>query len=133
VDSVWHSACQCTLGAVIETATDYNRPGKAPRGLLSTGRENYHENQSVLNAATLGLVIAKPMWAQEHNPDPALIGQLEQKLAESDAEAKSLKGGPMEIWLLRKAEIEKVIDRLNAGKAVDSKEVDKILSGHVNY
>jgi hypothetical protein len=86
------------------------------------------KTKAFLIAASLGLVIAKPIWAQEHNPDPdpALLNQLEQKLAESDAEAKSLKGGPMEIWLLRKAEIEKVIDQLNGGKSVDSKEVDRI-------
>jgi hypothetical protein len=84
-------------------------------------------------AVSLGLLLAKPMWAQEYNPDPELMSKLEQRLAQSDSEAKSLKGEPMEIWLLRKTEIEKVIDQLKTGNSVDPKEIDRVLSGEVNY
>jgi hypothetical protein len=49
---------------------------------------------------SLGVLVGKPVWAQQQNPDPNLMVQLEQRLAESDSEAKSLTGGPKELWLL---------------------------------
>jgi hypothetical protein len=49
------------------------------------------------------------LWAQQQNPDPNLMVQFEQRLAESDSEAKHLTGAPKELWLLRKLEIEKTI------------------------
>jgi len=51
----------------------------------------------------------------------------------SDSKASELKGGPKEVWLLRKLEIEETIDQLNAGQSVDPKKIDQILSGQVNY
>ena len=84
-------------------------------------------------AISLSVLVAKPIWAQQQNPDPNLIVQLEQRLAESDSQASSLKGGPKEVWLLRKLEIEETIDQLKGGQSVDSKKIDQILSGQVNY
>ena len=84
-------------------------------------------------AISLGVLVAKPIWAQQENPDPNLMGQLEQRLAESDSEANALKGEPKEVWLLRKLEIEETIDQLKAGQSVDPKKIDQILSGQVNY
>jgi hypothetical protein len=82
-------------------------------------------------AISLSVLVVKPIWAQQQNPDPNLMVQLEQRLAESDSEAKRLTGGPKELWLLRKLEIEKTIDRLKAGQSVDPKEIDVILKGQV--
>jgi hypothetical protein len=80
---------------------------------------------------SLGVLAEKPIWAQQQNPDPNLMVQLEQRLAQSDSEAKSLTGGPKELWLLRKLQIEETIDRLKAGQSVDPKEIDVILKGQV--
>ena len=91
------------------------------------------KTKTILLAVGLGVLVAKPLLAQEQNPDANLIGRMEQKLAESDSQARSLKGGPQAVWLLRRAEIENSIDRLNAGQPVDPKEVDRILEGPVNY
>ena len=84
-------------------------------------------------AVGLGVLVAKPLWDQEPNSDPNLVGRMEQKLAESDSEVRSLTGGPQAVWLLRKVEIENTLDRLNDGQPVDSKEIDRILEGQVNY
>ena len=84
-------------------------------------------------AVSLSVLVAKPIWAQQQNPDPNLMGQLEQRLADSDSAARDLKGGPKAVWLLRQVEIEKTIDRLNAGQSVDSNQIDRILEGRVNY
>jgi hypothetical protein len=81
---------------------------------------------------SLGVLAGKPIWAQQQNPDPNLMVQLEQRLAESDSEANRLTGGPKELWLLRKLEIEKTIDRLKAGQSVDPKKLDVILKGQVH-
>jgi hypothetical protein len=81
---------------------------------------------------SLGVLAGKPIWAQQQNPDPNLMVQLEQRRAESDSEANRLTGGPKELWLLRKLEIEKTIDRMKAGQSVDSKELDVILKGQVH-
>ena len=91
------------------------------------------KTKAILLAVSLGVLAAKPLWAQEQNPDANLMGQMEQKLAESDSAARSLRGGPQAVWLLRKVEIENNIDRLNAGQPVDPKEIDRILEGQVNY
>jgi hypothetical protein len=91
------------------------------------------KTKAILLAVGLGVLVAKPLLAQEQIPDANLVDQMEQKLAESDSQAKSLKGGPQAVWLLRQAEIENSIDRLNAGQPVDPKEVDRILEGQVNY
>ena len=60
------------------------------------------------------------------------MAQFEKRLAESDTKAKGLTGAPKSLWLLREAKIEKIIDRLKAGQAVDPKEIDVILKGQVN-
>ena len=91
------------------------------------------KTKAILLAMSLGVLVAKPILAQEKIPDANLVDQMEQKLAETDSQAKSLKGGPQAVWLLRQAEIENSIDRLNAGQPVDPKEVDRILEGQVNY
>lgn len=91
------------------------------------------KTKAVLLAVGLGVLVAKPLLAQEQNPYANLVAQMEQKLAESEAEVRDLKGGPQAVWLLRHAEIENTIDRLNAGQPVDRKEVDRILEGRVNY
>ena len=83
-------------------------------------------------AISLGVLAATPIWAQQQNIDSDLMIQLKQKLAESDSEAGDLNGGPKELWLLRKVEIEKAIDRLKAGQSVDPKEIDVIFKGQVN-
>jgi hypothetical protein len=83
-------------------------------------------------AIALNVFAVTPMWAQQKSPDPNLLAQLEKRLAESDTKAKGLTGGPKSLWLLREAKIEKIIDRLKAGQAVDPKEIDVILKGQVN-
>ncbi len=83
-------------------------------------------------AVALGMFAATPIWAQQQKPDANLMAQVEKRLAESDSKAKGLTGGPKLKWLLRQAEIEKVVDRLKAGQAVDPKEIDVILKGQVN-
>lgn len=83
-------------------------------------------------AVALSVFAATPIWAQQQKPDPNLVAQLEKRLAESDSKAKGLTGAPKLKWLLRQAEIDKVIDRLKAGQAVDPKEIDVILKGQVN-
>ena len=83
-------------------------------------------------AVALGMFAATPIWAQQQKPDANLMAQLEKRLAESDSKAKGLTGGPKQKWLLRQAEIDKVIDRLKAGQSVDPKEIDVILKGQVN-
>jgi hypothetical protein len=83
-------------------------------------------------AVSLSVLVGKSVWAQQQNPDPNLMVQLEQRLAESDSEATRLTGGPKELWILRKLEIEKTIDRLKAGQSVDPKEIDVILKGQVH-
>ena len=82
-------------------------------------------------AVSLSVLAAKPIWARHENPDPGLAAQLEQRLAESDSEARQLTGGPKELWLLRKLKIEETIDRLKAGQSVDPKEIAMILKGQV--
>lgn len=91
------------------------------------------KTKMMLLAMTLGVLVAKPLWAQEQNPDPNLMGQMEQRLADSDSAARSLKGGPQAIWLLRQVEIENTMDRLKAGQPVDPKKIERILEGQVNY
>jgi hypothetical protein len=91
------------------------------------------KTQAFFLAVSLSVLVAKPIWAQQQNPDPNLMGQLEQRLTESDSKARSLTGGPKLVWLLRQVEIEKTMDRLNAGQSVDPKEIDRILEGRVNY
>lgn len=91
------------------------------------------KSKTMLLAVSLVVLVARPLWAQEQNPDPNLMGRMEQKLAESGAEARDLKGGPQAVWLLRKVEIENTIDRLNSGESVDPKQIDRILEGQVNY
>jgi hypothetical protein len=81
---------------------------------------------------SLGVLAGKPIWAQQQNPDPNLMVQLEQRLTESDSEANRLTGAPKELWLLRKLQIEETIDRLKAGQSVDPKELDVILKGQVH-
>ena len=83
-------------------------------------------------AVALGMFAATPIWAQQQKPDANLMAQVEKRLAESDSKAKGLTGAPKLKWLLRQAEIDKVIDRLKAGQSVDPKEIDVILKGQVN-
>lgn len=90
------------------------------------------KSEALFLAVGLFLLLAKPMWAQQI-PDRNLMVQLEQKLAQSDSEAKNLTGGPKEVWLLRKLEIEEAINQVKAGQSVDPKKIDEILSGRVNY
>jgi hypothetical protein len=47
-----------------------------------------------LLAVGLTVLAAKPIWAQQENPNSVLMAQLEQRLAESDSEARQLTGGP---------------------------------------
>jgi len=91
------------------------------------------KTKAILLAMSLGVLVAKPILAQEQIPDINLVDQMEQKLTETDSQAKSLKGGPQAVWLLRQVEIENTIDRLNAGQPVDPKEIDRIFEGQVNY
>jgi hypothetical protein len=101
--------------------------------IVGKQREDYMKTKVVFLAVSFAVLAAKPIWAQQQNPDPNLMAQLEQRLAESDYEARTLKGGPEEVWLLRKLEIEKTINQLKAGQSVDLKEIDRILEGQVNY
>lgn len=80
----------------------------------------------------LSALAATPMWAHQQKADENLMAQLEQRLAESNAKSKGLTGKPRSLWLLRQAEIEKIIGRLKAGESVDPKEIDVILKGQVN-
>src|SRR5262245_49817848 len=82
-------------------------------------------------AISLSVLAAKPIWAQQQKSYPNLMVQLEQRLADSDSEARQLTGGPKELWLLRKLQIEETIDRLKAGQSVDPNEIDMILKGQV--
>jgi len=91
------------------------------------------KTKMVFLAVSFGVLVAKPIWAQQQNVDPNLIVQLEQRRAESDSEARRLTGEPKEVWLLRKLEIEETIDQVKAGQPVDPKKIDQILSGQVNY
>ena len=84
-----------------------------------------------LLAVGFSVLAAKLIWAQHQNPNAELTAQPEQRLAQSDSEARQLNGGPKELWLLRKLKIEEIIDRLKAGKSVDPKEIDTILKGEV--
>ncbi len=52
------------------------------------------KTKAILLAMGLGVLVAKPLLAQEQNPDANLVGRMEQKLAESDSEARNLKGEP---------------------------------------
>ena len=83
-------------------------------------------------AMGLNVVTATPMMAQQTAPDADLLGQLEKRLAQSDAEGKRLTGAPKSLWLLREAKIAKIIERLKAGEPVDAKELDVVLSGRIN-
>ena len=83
-------------------------------------------------AMAMNVLAGTPIWAQQKAPDANLLAQLEKKLAQSDTEAKRLTGAPRSLWLLREVKIEKIIERLKAGKSVDPKELDVILSGRVN-
>ena len=83
-------------------------------------------------AIALNLFAAAPMWAQQTSPDANLFAQLEKRLAQSDFESKRLTGAPKSLWLLREAKIEKIIERLKVGQAVDPKEIDSVLTGRVN-
>jgi hypothetical protein len=99
----------------------------------SEQKENGMKTKMVFLAVSFGVLIAKPIWAQQQNVDPNLMVQLEQRRAESDSEARRLTGAPKEVWLLRRLEIEKTINQLKAGQSVDPKEIDRILQGQVNY
>lgn len=83
-------------------------------------------------AIALNVFTVAPTWAQQKSPDADLLAQLEKRLAESDTRSKGLTGKPRSLWLLRQAEIEKIIGRLKAGESVDPKEIDVILKGQVN-
>jgi hypothetical protein len=83
-------------------------------------------------AVAVNVFAVAPLWAQQPKSDDKLVAQLEKRLAESDAKAKGLTGGPKSLWLLREAKIEKIIERLKAGQDVDPKEIDVILTGRVN-
>jgi hypothetical protein len=83
-------------------------------------------------ALAINVLAVSPMWAQQKAPDANLIVQLENRLAESDAQSKRLTGAPKSLWLLREAKIERIIERLKAGQTVDPKELDAVLSGRVN-
>jgi len=80
----------------------------------------------------LNVFAVAPLWAQEKSPDANLFAQLEKRLTQSESESKRLTGEPKALWLMRKAKIEKVTDRLKAGQSVDPKELDVIFSGRVN-
>lgn len=86
----------------------------------------------ILLGIAFSLLSGAPVWAQQQKADPNLTAQLEKRLAESDAKAKVLTGGPKSLWLLREAKINKIIERLKAGEPVDPSEIDLILSGRVN-
>jgi hypothetical protein len=64
-------------------------------------------------------------------PTPSLRLSWNKDSLKSDSETREEKGGPKELWLLRKVEIEETIDRLKAGQSVDPKEIDMILKGQV--
>lgn len=80
----------------------------------------------------LNVFAVAPMWAQQQKADLNLVAQLEKRLAESDLKSKGLTGAPKQLWLLRRAKIDNIIDRLKAGQFVDPKEIDVVLSGRVN-
>lgn len=90
-----------------------------------------------MNRKVFGLAIAMNlpavtlMWAQQTTPDANLLAQLEKRLAQSESEGKRLTGAPKSLWLLRKAKIEKIIERLKAGQPVDPKELDVAVSGRI--
>jgi hypothetical protein len=105
--------------------------GKVISVFLKTEGE-FYENQSFALAIALNVFAVAPLWAQEKSPDANLFAQLEKRLTQSESESKRLTGEPKALWLMRKAKIEKVIDRLKAGQSVDPKELDVIFSGRVN-
>jgi hypothetical protein len=84
-------------------------------------------------AVSLGALIATPLWAQQESADANLMGQLQQRLAQSESKTAELTGEPRQVWLLRTVEIEKAIDQVQAGQSVDPHELDQILKGEVNY
>jgi hypothetical protein len=77
------------------------------------------KTKTFLLAVGFSVLAAKPIWAQQENPNAELMAQLEQRLAQSDSEARQLTGGPKELWLLRKLQTEETIGRLKAGQSVD--------------
>ena len=83
-------------------------------------------------AITFIVFAVAPMWAQQQKADLNLVAQLEKRLAESDLKSKGLTGAPKQLWLLRRAKIDNIIDRLKAGQSVDPKEIDTVLKGQVN-
>ena len=85
-----------------------------------------------LLAVSLSVLVTEPIRAQQQNPDPKLISQLEQRLAESDFEAGNLKGAPKEVWLIRKLEIQETIDQLKAGEPVAPDKIDRIFKDQIN-
>lgn len=90
------------------------------------------KNRAFFLTIALSALAATPMWAQEQKADENLMAQLEKRLDESNTKSKGLTGKPRSLWLLRQAEIEKIIRRLKAGESVDPKEIDVILKGRVD-
>jgi hypothetical protein len=105
--------------------------GKVISAFLKTEGE-FYENQSSALAIALNVFALAPLWAQEKSPDANFLAQFEKRLTQSESESKRLTGEPKALWLMRKAKIEKVIDRLKAGQSVDLKELDVTFSGRVN-
>jgi len=56
-----------------------------------------------------------------------LISQLEQKAHRLEWEAQATKGAPRALRGLQSLRVKKLIQRLQAGEAVDPQEVDKLL------
>lgn len=80
-------------------------------------------------AVSIGL-LGVTAEAQNKGPDREFVAKLEQMRDQSEQKAQNLTGGPKLKWLLHEARINKLIDRLKAGQAVDPKEIDALLKEH---
>ncbi len=78
---------------------------------------------AVISISLLGVTAE----AQNHGADREFVAKLEQMRDQSAQKAQNLTGGPKLKWLLHEARINKLIDQLKAGQAVDPKEIDALL------
>ncbi len=81
---------------------------------------------TVLVAGALTLAPAVSIAAA--TTDRATAGQLEARADQLEARALATKGGPQQELLMRRARLQRLIDRIDAGEHVDPGEVDDLLN-----
>lgn len=88
------------------------------------------KSKRLLLALSVGLFASLPLGIEPQAANPDLLTRLEQMAGDCEWKVRTRTGGPKGVLLLHHAKMERVIDHLKAGQAVDPKVIDAVIEEH---